>query len=232
MPVRATTPPLRPALTRCRGRAAVCELDPVLMAEVAEEFSIPRTYSDHREMLAEESKLGLDIVYCIMNERYVLQPALDCIAAGVAVMLEKPPGANIDETHQILSAAEKAGVSVAVGLQRRFTNVVQESMRRVHSRGAPTVISGTFNKMLLGGTGIDAAGAYGAPKNESSTLSPLTEDRRVPSITTTLWNDGIHIVDTVRYMAGSEVVSIDNGVERVAGDSTNVYTARCGAPQL
>ena len=167
------------ALTRCRGRAAVCELDPVLMAEVAEEFSIPRTYSDHREMLAEESKLGLDIVYCIMNERYVLQPALDCIAAGVAVMLEKPPGANIDETHQILSAAEKAGVSVAVGLQRRFTNVVQESMRRVHSRGAPTVISGTFNKMLLGGTGIDAAGAYGAPKNESSALSPLTEDRRV-----------------------------------------------------
>ena len=63
----------------------MCELDPVLMAEVAEEFSIPRTYSDHREMLAEESKLGLDIVYCIMNERYVLQPALDCIAAGVAV---------------------------------------------------------------------------------------------------------------------------------------------------
>ena len=69
-------------------------------------------------------------------------------------------------------------------------------------------------------------------ENESSTLSPLTEDRRVPSITTTLWNDGIHIVDTVRYMSGSEVVSIDNGVERVAGDSTNVYTARCGAPQL
>jgi len=60
--------------------------------------------------------------------------------------------------------------------------------------------------------------------------SDIVVDR--PSITTTLWNDGIHIVDTVRYMAGSEVVSIDNGVERVAGDSTNVYTARCGAPQL
>ena len=27
----------------------------------------------------------LDIAYCIMNERYVLQPALDCIAAGVAL---------------------------------------------------------------------------------------------------------------------------------------------------
>ena len=58
--------------------------------------------------------------------------------------------------------------------------------------------------------------------------SDIVVDR--PSITTTLWNDGIHIVDTVRYMSGSEVVSIDNGVERVAGDSTNVYTARCGAP--
>ena len=119
-------------------------------------------------------------------------------------MLEKPPGANIDETRLILAAAEAAGVTVAVGVQRRFTVVVQEAMRLVGERGTPTVVSGTFNKMLLGGTGNDAAGAYGAPKNDTSRLSPLTEDRRVPSVTTTLWNDGIHIVDTVRYMAGGE----------------------------
>ena len=229
---------------------AMAELDPVLMQEVSEEFGIPRTYDDYTEMLATETELGLDIVYCIMNERYVLQPALDCInsgerctpaarcrctprlgsgatsapdpssrpthvsprahddartrRSGVAVMLEKPPGANIDETRLILAAAEAAGVTVAVGVQRRFTVVVQEAMRLVGERGTPTVVSGTFNKMLLGGTGNDAAGAYGAPKNDTSRLSPLTEDRRVPSVTTTLWNDGIHIVDTVRYMAGGE----------------------------
>lgn len=172
------------------------------LQEVAAEFGIPRTYDDHREMLAKEKERGLDVVYCIMNERYVLQPALDCIATGCAVMLEKPPGANIEETREILAAAEAAGVTIAVGVQRRFTNVVQEAMRLVGERGTPTVVAGTFNKMLLGGTGTDAAGAYGAPKNETSRLSPLTEDRRVPSVTTTLWNDGIHIVDTVRYMAG------------------------------
>jgi hypothetical protein len=61
---------------------AMAELDPVLMQEVSEEFGIPRTYDDYTEMLATETELGLDIVYCIMNERYVLQPALDCINSG------------------------------------------------------------------------------------------------------------------------------------------------------
>ena len=98
-------------------------------------------------------------------------------------MLEKPPGANIDETHLILAAAEAAGVTVAVGVQRRFTVVVQEAMRLVGERGTPTVVSGTFNKMLLGGTGNDAAGAYGAPKNDTSLWNLLAFLAMLPAST-------------------------------------------------
>ena len=50
--------------------------DPVLMKEVAEEFGVARTYDDYSEMLRTEmaSDGGLDVVYCIMNERYNTPP--------------------------------------------------------------------------------------------------------------------------------------------------------------
>eukprot|EP01051_Picozoa_sp_SAG22_P010819 SAG22_NODE_994_length_6119_cov_167.397674_7_plen_312_part_00 len=205
---------------------AMCELDPELMGEVAAEFGIPQTYADHTQLLAELAST-LDIVYVIMNERYLLRPALDCIEAGCNIMIEKPVGSSGDEARQLLAAAERKGVTLAVGVQRRFTNVVQEAMRVVATTGAPpTMAAGTFNKMLLGGTGQDAAGAYGAPKSAASKLAPLTPDRRVPSVTTTLWNDGIHIVDTVRYMCGGEVVAVECGAAAVGGSSFNLYTAR------
>ncbi len=38
--------------------------------------------------------LDLDVVYCVMYERWILQPALDCLNAGKHLFTEKPPGAQ------------------------------------------------------------------------------------------------------------------------------------------
>ena len=66
--------------------AAVCELDEERLKQVVAKYGFTRTYQDHRAMLDE---IDPDIVYCVMNEKWLLQPALDCIAAGKTPVYRK-----------------------------------------------------------------------------------------------------------------------------------------------
>ncbi|MEE2872560.1 MAG: Gfo/Idh/MocA family oxidoreductase [Candidatus Latescibacterota bacterium] len=175
--------------------AAVCELDDERLKQVVEKYGFERTYKDHRTMLDE---IDPDIVYCVMHEKWLLQPVLDCIAAGKHLFIEKPTGANSDETRQILDAAEKHNVWVAVGLQRRHTAVTREAMRLVNAKGPVSLATTTFNKQLF---------ANGQ------------------EFTTTLWNDLIHVVDLLRYMAGGEPTEVTAYQDKFGGEGFSHYTA-------
>ena len=175
--------------------AAVCELDEERLNQVVEKYSFQRTYTDHRVLLDE---IDPDIVYCIMNEKWLLQPVLDCIAAGKHLFIEKPPGAHSDETRQILAAAEKQNVWVMVGLQRRYTAVTREAMRLVAAKGPVSLATTTFNKQL---------------------------PQRADEFTTTLWNDLVHIVDLLRYMAGGEPTEVTAYQDKFGGEGFDHYTA-------
>ena len=187
-----------PALARLGGVevAAVCELDAERMQLVVDEYGFDRTFTDHREMLA---AVDLDVVYCVMHERWVLRPALDCLEAGKHLFIEKPPGADSGETRQMLDAAVANGVYCMVGLQRRYAAVTREAMRRVAAKGPVSVASVTFNKRVLGGDGRE--------------------------FSTTLWDDVIHVVDLLRYMAGGEPVEVTAYRDRFGGESRNCYTS-------
>ena len=172
----------------------MCELDEERGRQVATEYGIPHTYHSHREMLDREK---LDLVYCIMNEGQVLEPALDCLGSGCHIMIEKPPGLNSEQTGQMLQAAEEADLWAMVGFQRRFAAVTQEGLRRVGRKGGSTLAIGTFNKPDAGDT----------------------------RLTTTLWNDVCHAVDLVRFMAAGEAVEVTAYQDRLAGDELDHYTA-------
>ena len=187
-----------PSVRRLADRvqlAAVCELDEQRLAQVAEKYGFTRTYRDHRALLDE---IDPDLVYCVMNEQWLLRPALDCIEAGKHLFIEKPPGANSDETRAILAAAERRGVWVMVGLQRRYAAVTREAMRRVAAKGPVSLATTTFNKQL---------------------------PQRGDEFTTTLWNDLIHIVDLLRYMAGGEPVEVTAYQDQFGGAGFDHYTA-------
>ena len=187
-----------PSVRRLADRvqlAAVCELDDQRLAQVAEKYGVTRTYRDHRVLLDE---IDPDLVYCVMNEQWLLRPALDCIEAGKHLFIEKPPGANSDETRAILAAAERRGVWVMVGLQRRYAAVTREAMRRVAAKGPVSLATTTFNKQL---------------------------PQRGDEFTTTLWNDLIHIVDLLRYMAGGEPVEVTAYQDQFGGAGFDHYTA-------
>ena len=176
--------------------AAVCELNEELLNQVAEKYSIGATFTDHRKMLDE---VDPDIVYCVMNEKWLLQPALDCLKAGKHLFIEKPVGKNLDEAEQILQAAVANEVVCMVGFQRRFAAVTREAMRLVAVNGPVSLVSTRFNKRILGGDGAE--------------------------FTTTLWNDVCHIVDLTRYMAGGEPVDVTAYQDKFGGESFNHYTA-------
>jgi predicted dehydrogenase len=169
-----------PTLSRIDDIAieAVSELDEGRLLSVADKYMIPRSFIDYREMLDE---VELDAVYVVMSETMVTPIALDCMRAGKHVFIEKPPGANSAETQILLDAAEANGVYCMVGYQRRFAAVTREAMRLVGERGSPTLAIGEFHKNLLG---------------------------EEPPTTGTLWQDICHVVDLVRFMAGSEPVEV------------------------
>src|SRR5437867_103094 len=99
---------------------AVAELDSARMATVAEQYRIPRQFTDYHRMLAE---VELDAVYVIMGPGPVAPIAIDCLKAGKHVFMEKPPGANTAQAEAMLAAADASGVQTMVGLQRRFAAV-------------------------------------------------------------------------------------------------------------
>jgi UDP-N-acetylglucosamine 3-dehydrogenase len=51
--------------------------------------------------------------------------ALDCIARGIHVLVEKPIASSADEGHDIIAAARRAGVTLMVGHVERFNPAVE-----------------------------------------------------------------------------------------------------------
>ena len=185
-----------PSVSRLKDNVemvAVCELDETRLNQVAEKYGFSHTFTDHRKML---DSVDLDIIYCVMREEWILQPALDCLNAGKHIFIEKPPGANSDETQQILEAAIANDLYAMVGFQRRYAAVTREAMRRVAEKGPVSTAITTFNKQMLG----------------------------VKEFTTTLWNDVCHVVDLLRYMAGGEPVEVTAYQDKFGGQSRNCYT--------
>ena len=176
--------------------AAVCELDAERLESVQSEYNFPQTFTDHRDML---DAVDPDIVYCIMNQKWLLQPALDCLNAGKHLFIEKPPGASSVETQQMLDAAVANDVYCMVALQRRFAAVTREAVRRVSEKGPVSLATTTFNKQMLGGDGMES--------------------------NTTLWDDVVHVVDLLRHLCGGEPLEVTAHRDRFGGQSLNCYTA-------
>jgi len=179
--------------------AAVCEINPERLKRATEAYSFGSVYEDHLEMLEREE---LDIVYCVMHEQYLLQPALSVLRAGIHLFVEKPPGMNAGETRRLHDTAVEHDVFAAVCFQRRYSAVVQEAKRRLDEKGPVTLATATFNKQVLG-----------------------KKSQEIPS---TLWHDACHAVDLMRYMAGGTRTEVSVRRDTFGSQSRNFYMALVG----
>ncbi|HRI86925.1 MAG TPA: Gfo/Idh/MocA family oxidoreductase [Candidatus Hydrogenedentes bacterium] len=84
-------------------------------------------FMDASELLAQ----GVDAVSVVVPTSAHKEVALQCIAAGVDVLVEKPIAATIDEAEAIVNAAAKHGRLVQVGHIERFNGAVVALMEAV-----------------------------------------------------------------------------------------------------
>lgn len=151
------TPPLRIALIgagnmgqqhyqhlKTLNEALLCAVaDPGPQAPaLAAEWGVAH-FADHRQML-EQSRPDAVIVANPNNQH--VSTALDCLAAGVPVLLEKPVGVQLEEVRELVAAVKRSGVPVLVGHHRRHNPLIVRAHELLQSGalGRLTTVTALF----------------------------------------------------------------------------------------
>lgn len=106
--------------------AAVVEPSKGFSAEIHD------TGAAHFETLPELLKSGsVDGVILATPTPLHVEQAMQCIDAGLPVLIEKPIATSVKEAARLVAAAEAVGVPVLVGHHRRYSGVVQAAKQAI-----------------------------------------------------------------------------------------------------
>jgi myo-inositol 2-dehydrogenase/D-chiro-inositol 1-dehydrogenase len=110
--------------------AACCDLQEERAAAYRDRFGFQRCYTDMDAMLETEQP---DAVCVIVPEHLVCRTSLSVINKGYHILLEKPPGLCLQDTEQLVQAAEKSGVINQVAFNRRHIPLFRQLRKMVHT---------------------------------------------------------------------------------------------------
>ena len=174
---------------------AICDLFEEKAKELAEKFGVKKTYALHHEMLKKEQ---LDAAVVLVNPDRTYWVAHDCLEAGLHVLMEKPAGICAYQTHSLERIAKKNGKIAAVAMNRRHIPLIQEVLKRFEGEKI-TEIDGRFMKYSDIGSGWHYASAYNC--------------------------DIVHIIDLIRYVAGSEVTNAATLISKNDSSVDNAWSS-------
>ena len=95
--------------------AAFCDIDAEKLAAKASRFGVKNTFADYRDML----KSDIEAVVVGVPNYLHRQMALDALAAGKHVLLEKPMTMNAAQAADVVAAVKKSGKVLTVGMCNR-----------------------------------------------------------------------------------------------------------------
>ena len=118
--------------------AGVCDTDPGRAEEASQRYGVP-AFGDHRELLA---RVRPDVVHVTTPHHRHVQPAIDSLDAGAAVLVEKPVAGTVAEADRLIAAAaarpdRKAGIC----LQNRY-NATARAARALLDSGELGAVAG------------------------------------------------------------------------------------------
>ena len=177
---------------------AVAELDEQRLHKTCDLYDIKGRYSAYRQMLEREKP---DAVYAIMPPHHLFDICATVIEHGCHLIIEKPPTVTTEQIRQLAALAHRHKVLTGVAFQRRFAPVIRRGKTLCEKRGTVHTAHASFYKNWVGG----------APYYRGA-LDMLT-------------CDGIHAVDTLRYLCGGEVESVASDSRRLDADHWNVHLA-------
>ena len=186
---------IKAALNNRLEIVAVCDVKPEAMETLLAKYDLQgeqtiRRYTDYKEMLRENE---LQLVSIATESGLHAAIALDCIDAGVNVIIEKPMAMSMADADEIIRRSDAAGVKVCACHQNRFNVAVQETRKALES--------GRFGKLSHGSIHVRwnrNKGYY----DQAPWRGTWAQDGGC------LMNQCIHGIDLLRWMMGDEVEEV------------------------
>lgn len=183
---------------------AVCDTDPTALAAAADANAVPG-FADVTSMLAQ---VRPDVVHvCTPHDQHT-PVVLECIAAGVAVLVEKPLAHSVAEAQRTVAAAEASDVKVGVCLQNRY-NITSQTAREVLDSGVLGEVIGATGTVMWTRT------------PEYYRVKPW-RGRWASAGGGLLINQAIHTLDLLQWLLGDVVEVSGHAATRVYGDLIEV----------
>lgn len=175
--------------------AGICDLDVNRLNATADKYNIARRYTDYRKLVEETDPDG---VYVIGQPQYMYDIWTWCLKQGLNLYIEKPMGITLHQARSLAHLAELHGCITQVSFQRRTCPLAVRLREECLQRGRIVHAVCRFYKCAM---------------------SPLLEARDH------MMDDGVHAIDTLRWICGGEVVGIHSVCRRVHAPDTNLIMA-------
>jgi predicted dehydrogenase len=175
--------------------AAICDLDAARLQATADRYEVERRYDDYRRMIDE---VAPDAVYVIGPPHMMFDIWTWCLAAGQNLCIEKPMGITLHQARTLAYLADQKGCITQVSFQRRTCPMVVQLREECLKRGPLVHAECVFYKCEM---------------------APYLQARDH------MMDDGVHAIDTLRWMCGGEVVGIHSVSKRVGTPDINFLSA-------
>lgn len=170
---------------------AACDIDEDRIRGTADRWGIRETFADYREMV---QSVQPDAVYAIGQPHAMYDIWVWCLNQGCNLYIEKPMGLTLHQARVLAHLAAEHGAVTQVSHQRRSSPLLQLAERECRARGAITHAVCEFYKC--------------APE-------PMIGARDH------MMDDGVHAIDTLRWMCSGEVVGIESRCRRIGVPDVN-----------
>ncbi len=175
--------------------AAICDLDSQRLNATADQYGVQGRYDDYRKMI---EAVAPDAVYAIGQPQYMFDIWTWCLSHGLNLYIEKPMGITFHQARALAYMAEQHGSITQVSFQRRSCPMVVKLRDECLKRGPITHAICRFYKCEI---------------------KPYLEARDH------MMDDGVHAIDTLRWMCGGEVRKIHSVTKRVQVPDINFISA-------
>lgn len=180
--------------------AGICDLDSDRLRQTADRYQIRHRYSGgkltaYQDMIKE---LQPDAVVAIGQPHQMYDIWLWCLQQGLNLYIEKPLALTIHQARSLTEAARRNNCVTQVSFQRRYTPMVRELRDECLRRGNIVHALCRFYK-------YDIADRFDARDH--------------------MFDDTVHSIDTLRWICGSDIVSVESDVKRIQTQDINFIAA-------
>lgn len=175
---------------------ALCDLVKDKREATAKRFCIAQQYHRYRRMLDE---VKCDAAYVLMPPHHLYDIVVDCLTRKLDVFIEKPPALTTFQVASMARLATENRCVTMVGFNRRYAPMLTDARDRAAKHGTIQQVNATFYK---NGSAIYYDGAIDV-----------------------IGCDAIHAIDSLRWLAGGEVVSVASTVSRFNDKVPNAWNA-------